>query len=134
MYFAFSGVRSSRDSPFLWSSAGCLAIKFDDFWLFMSRLYTWMTSLHFDRLWQELVEVLDINVVCFQLDLASLLFESIWGLSYFMSPSERENFHQNSERYKYYCEMMFPTSSAQGSGFNFCGAIDNIRVPLWVSG
>lgn len=39
MYFAFSGVRSSRDSPFLWSSAGCLAIKFDDFWLFMSRLY-----------------------------------------------------------------------------------------------
>lgn len=96
--------------------------------------YTWMTSLHFDRLWQELVEVLDINVVCFQLDLASLLFESIWGLSYFMSPSERENFHQNSERYKYYCEMMFPTSSAQGSGFNFCGAIDNIRVPLWVSG
>lgn len=61
--------------------------------------YTWMTSLHFDRLWQELVEVLDINVVCFQLDLASLLFESIWGLSYFMSPSERENFHQNSERY-----------------------------------
>lgn len=68
--------------------------------------YTWMTSLHFDRLWQELVEVLDINVVCFQLDLASLLFESIWGLSYFMSPSERENFHQNSERYKYYCEMM----------------------------
>lgn len=133
MYFAFSGVRSSRDSPFLWSSAGCLAIKFDDFWLFMSRLYVNDKS-SFRSALTRIGWSTDINVVCFQLDLASLLFESIWGLSYFMSPSERENFHQNSERYKYYCEMMFPTSSAQGSGFNFCGAIDSIRVPLWVSG